>query len=84
MQKLRYFLLGAATVSFIVPLLGGLTNWIESIIQVRMAKQALKLSEYQAQIRKLELEYPDEPPHNPIGFVVDSGEEEYDDDDYDD
>ena len=49
-----------------------------------MAKQALKLSEYQAQIRKLELEYPDEPPHNPIGFVVDSGEEEYDDDDYDD
>lgn len=83
MQKLRYFLLGAATVSFIIPLLESIVNWIASFIQVRMAKQALKLSEIQAQIRKLELEYPDEPPHHQIGFAIDSGEEEYDDDDDD-
>ena len=83
MQKLRYFLLGAATVSFIIPLLESIVNWIASFIQVRMAKQALKLSEIQAQIRKLELEYPDEPPPHQIGFAIDSGEEEYDDDDDD-
>lgn len=84
MSKLGYFLLGAATISFIVPLLENVSNFIAGGIQLGMAKQALKLSEYQAQIRKLELEYPDEPPHHQIGFAIDSGEEEYDDDDFDD
>lgn len=81
MQKLRYFLLGAATVSFIIPLLEGLTNLLIAGMQAVMGKWALKLTEYQAQMRKLDLEYPDEPPHHQIGFAVDTSEEEYDDDD---
>lgn len=84
MLELKYFILGIVFVLFVSPIVEGLCGLVLTGLEMLKGKWTLKITKINSQIRKISLEYPDEPPHNPIGFVISSGEEEeYDDDDDD-
>ena len=82
-MKLKYFILGAIFVSFIAPILESLCTVVLTGIEVIKGIFTLKVTKINSQIRKTSLNYPDEPPHRQIGFVINNEEEEYEDDDDD-
>ena len=83
MTELLYFILGIVFVLLVSPVLESLCTLILTGMELLKGKWTLKITKINSQIRKISLEYPDEPPSNPIGFVIPGKEEEYDDDDDD-
>lgn len=83
MQKLKYFILGIICVSFISPILESICTIVLSGLEIVKGIFTLKITKINAQIRKSSLDYPDEPPHHQIGFVINNEEEEYEDDNND-
>jgi hypothetical protein len=85
MHELLYFILGVIFVLLVSPIIESLCTLILTGMEVIKGVWTLKIQKINAQIRKVNLEYPDEPPHHQIGFVIPSSseEEEYEDDDDD-
>jgi hypothetical protein len=77
---LVYFLLGILLVSFILPLLDGLTGLFLTMIEVAKGYFTVKVTEYNCRLKKLAYE-DDEPPKRLIGFAREDTEEDEEDDD---
>jgi len=78
---LVYFLLGILLVSFILPILDGLTGLILTMIEVAKGYFSVKVTEYNYRLKKLAYA-DDEEPKQLIGFAREDTEE--DEEDYDD
>lgn len=83
MLELKYFILGIVFVLLVSPIVEGLCTLLLTGMEVLKGKWTLKITKINSQIRQISLEYPDEPPHHQIGFVIPSEEEYYEDDDDD-
>ena len=75
-----YFLLGILLVSFILPLLDGLTGLFLTMIETAKGYFTVKVTEYNCRLKKLAYE-DDEPPRRLIGFARNDTEEDEEDDD---
>lgn len=76
-----YFLLGILLVSFVLPLLDGLTGLLLTLIEVAKGHFTVKVTEYNYQLKKLAYEEEDETPKRLIGFAREENEEDEDDND---
>ena len=83
MLELKYFILGVIFVLFVSPVVEELCGVVLTGLEVIKGKWTLKITKINSQIRKISLEYTDEPHQHQIGFVIPSGEEYYEDDDDD-
>ena len=77
-----YFLLGILLVSFVLPLLDGLTGLLLTLIEVAKGHFTVKVTEYNYQLKKLAYEEEeDEAPKRLIGFAREENEEDEDNND---
>ena len=81
MLELSYFILGVIFVLLISPIIESFCSLILTGIELIKGDWTLKITKINSQIRKIDLEYPNEPPQNKIGFEIPNGEEEYYDED---
>lgn len=79
MIELQYFILGIVFVLLVSPIVEGLGTLILTGMEVLKGYWTLKITKINMQIRKISLEEDEELPHNPIGFVWPTKEEEEDD-----
>lgn len=76
MIELQYFILGIVFVLLVSPIVEGLCTLILAGMEVIKGYWTLKITKINVQIRKMSLEEDEEIPHNPIGFVWPTKEEE--------
>ena len=81
MLELSYFILGVIFVLLISPIIESFCSLILTGIELVKGDWTLKITKINSQIRKIDLEYPNEPPQNKIGFEIPIEEEEYYDED---
>lgn len=81
MLELSYFILGVIFVLLISPIIESFCSLILTGMELVKGNWTLKITKINSQIRKIDLEYPNEPPQNKIGFEIPIEEEEYYDED---
>lgn len=68
-----YFISGIFFIQTVLPILDGLTNWFLSYIELKKAKLAVSITQFNKQIQQANEKKP-----NQIGFVIEDEVDEYD------
>ena len=79
-MELLYFILGIVFITYVIPLLDGVSAWILTWIEAKKAKQSSVINDANIKMRKAAASAEQDPPRRPIGFRVPDEEEEYEED----
>lgn len=79
-MELLYFILGILFVTYVIPLLDGISSWFLTWVEAKKAKQSEVINQTNIKIRQAAASAEEDPPRRPIGFRVPDEEEEYEED----
>lgn len=78
-MELLYFILGIIFVTYIIPLLDGVSAWFLTWVEARKAKQSEIINLTNIKMRQAATSAEDDSPKRLIGFRMPDEEEEYED-----
>lgn len=82
-MELLYFILGIIFVSYVIPLLDGISAWFLTWVEAKKAKQSSVINDANIKMRQAAASAEQDPPRRVIGFCVpdpeELEEEEYED-----
>lgn len=78
-MELLYFILGILFVTYVIPLLDGISSWFLTWVEAKKAKQSEVINQTNIKMRQAAASAEEDPPRRPIGFRVPDEEEEYED-----
>lgn len=78
-MELLYFILGIVFVTYVIPLLDGISAWFLTWVEARKAKQSEIINLTNIKMRQAATSAEDDTPKRLIGFRVSDEEEEYED-----
>ena len=76
-MELLYFILGIVFITYVIPLLDGISGWFLTWVEAKKAKQSEIVNQANIKMRQAAASTEEDPPHRPIGFRVPDEEEEY-------
>ena len=79
-MELLYFILGIVFITYVIPLLDGISAWILTWIEAKKAKQSSVINDANIKMRKAAASAEQDPPRRQIGFRGPDEEEEYEED----
>ena len=79
-MELLYFILGILFVTYVIPLLDGVSSWFLTWVEAKKAKQSEVINQTNIKMRQAAASAEEDPPRRPIGFRVPDEEEEYEED----
>ena len=79
-MELLYFILGILFVTYVIPLMDGISSWFLTWVEAKKAKQSEVINQTNIKMRQAAASAEEEPPRRPIGFRVPDEEEEYEED----
>lgn len=79
-MELLYFILGILFVTYVIPLLDGISSWFLTWVEAKKAKQSEVINQTNIKMRQAAASAEEDPPRRPIGFRVPDEEEEYEED----
>ena len=79
-MELLYFILGILFVTYVIPLLDGVSAWFLTWVEAKKAKQSEVINQTNIKMRQAAASAEEDPPRRPIGFCVPDEEEEYEED----
>lgn len=79
-MELLYFILGILFVTYVIPLLDGVSAWFLTWVEAKKAKQSEVINQTNIKMRQAAASAEEDPPRRPIGFRVPDEEEEYEED----
>lgn len=79
-MELLYFILGILFVTYVIPLLDGISAWFLTWVEAKKAKQSEVINQANIKMRQAAASAEEDPPRRPIGFRVPDEEEEYEED----
>ena len=79
-MELLYFILGIFFVTYVIPLLDGISAWFLTWVEAKKAKQSEVINQTNIKMRQAAASAEEDPPRRPIGFRVPDEEEEYEED----
>ena len=74
-MELLYFILGIVFVSYVIPLLDGISAWFLTWIEAKKAKQSSVINDANIKMRQAAASAEEDPPRRPIGFHMPDPEE---------
>lgn len=82
-MELLYFILGIIFVTYVIPLLDGVSAWFLTWVEAKKAKQSEVINQTNIKMRQAAASAEQDPPRRPIGFCAPDSqeleEEEYED-----
>lgn len=81
-MELLYFILGILFVTYVIPLLDGISAWFLTWVEAKKAKQSEVINQTNIKMRQAAASAEEDPPRRPIGFRVPDEEEEYEEDEF--
>ena len=78
-MELLYFILGIVFVTYVIPLLDGISAWFLTWVEAKKAKQSEIINLTNIKMRQAATSAEDDSPKRLIGFRVSDEEEEYED-----
>lgn len=78
-MELLYFILGIIFVTYVIPLLDGISAWFLTWVEARKAKQSEIINLTNIKMRQAATSAEDDSPKRLIGFRMPDEEEEYED-----
>lgn len=78
-MELLYFILGIVFVTYVIPLLDGVSAWFLTWVEARKAKQSEIINLTNIKMRQAATSAEDDSPKRLIGFRMPDEEEEYED-----
>ena len=78
-MELLYFILGIVFVTYVIPLLDGVSAWFLTWVEAKKAKQSEIINLTNIKMRQAATSAEDDSPKRLIGFRVSDEEEEYED-----
>lgn len=78
-MELLYFILGIVFVTYVIPLLDGISAWFLTWVEARKAKQSEIINLTNIKMRQAATSAEDDSPKRLIGFRMPDEEEEYED-----
>lgn len=79
-MELLYFILGILFVTYVIPLMDGISSWFLTWVEAKKAKQSEVINQTNIKMRQATASAEEDPPRRPIGFRVPDEEEEYEED----
>lgn len=79
-MELLYFILGILFVTYVIPLLDGISSWFLTWVEAKKAKQSEVINQTNIKMRQAAASAEEDPPRRQIGFCVPDEEEEYEED----
>ncbi len=79
-MELLYFILGILFVTYVIPLMDGISSWFLTWVEAKKAKQSEVINQTNIKMRQAAASAEEDPPRRPIGFRVPDEEEEYEED----
>lgn len=79
-MELLYFILGILFITYVIPLMDGISAWFLTWIEAKKAKQSEVINQTNIKMRQAAASAEEDPPHRLIGFRVPDEEEEYEED----
>lgn len=79
-MELLYFILGILFVTYVIPLMDGVSSWFLTWVEAKKAKQSEVINQTNIKMRQAAASAEEDPPRRPIGFRVPDEEEEYEED----
>ena len=79
-MELLYFILGILFVTYVIPLMDGISAWFLTWVEAKKAKQSEVINQTNIRMRQAAASAEEDPPRRPIGFRVPDEEEEYEED----
>ena len=79
-MELLYFILGILFVTYVIPLMDGISSWFLTWVEAKKAKQSEIINQTNIKMRQAAASADEDPPRRPIGFRVPDEEEEYEED----
>ena len=79
-MELLYFILGILFVTYVIPLLDGISAWFLTWVEAKKAKQSEVINQTNIKMRQAAASAEEDPPRRQIGFCVPDEEEEYEED----
>ena len=74
-MELLYFILGIVFVTYVIPLLDGVSAWFLTWVEAKKAKQSSVINDANIKMRKAAASAEEDPPRRLIGFRVPDAEE---------
>lgn len=78
-MELLYFILGIIFVTYVIPLLDGISSWFLTWVEAKKAKLSEIINLTNIKMRQASASAEDDSPKRLIGFCVPNEEEEYED-----
>ena len=78
-MELLYFILGIVFVTYVIPLLDGISSWFLTWVEAKKAKQSSVINDANIKMRQAAASAEEDPPRRLIGFRMPDEEEEYED-----
>ena len=82
-MELLYFILGIIFVSYVIPLLDGISAWILTWIEAKKAEQSSVINDANIKMRQAAASAEEDSPRRPIGFRMPDSED-YDEEENED
>ena len=79
-MELLYFILGILFVTYVIPLMDGVSSWFLTWVEAKKAKQSEVINQTNIKMRSAAASAEEDPPRRSIGFRVPDEEEEYEED----
>ena len=79
-MELLYFILGILFVTYVIPLMDGISSWFLTWVEAKKAKQSEVINQTNIKMRQAAASAEEDPPRRPIGFRVPDEEEDYEED----
>lgn len=76
-MELLYFILGILFVTYVIPLMDGISSWFLTWVEAKKAKQSEVINQTNIKMRQAAASAEEDPPRRPIGFRVPDEEEEF-------
>ena len=75
-MELLYFILGILFVTYVIPLMDGISSWFLTWVEAKKAKQSEVINQTNIKMRQAAASAEEDPPRRPIGFRAPDEEEE--------
>ena len=76
-MELLYFIFGILFVTYVIPLMDGISSWFLTWVEAKKAKQSEVINQTNIKMRQAAASAEEDPPRRPIGFRVPDEEEEF-------
>ena len=78
-MELLYFILGIVFITYVIPLLDGISGWFLTWVEAKKAKQSEIVNQANIKMRQAAASTEEDSPKRLIGFRMPDEEEEYED-----